>query len=139
MSNINNFLVQLQHSKFHTADGAEVLYGALGDGAFNLGLPCIFSYYRELGGVPLTGAEVQVNGGLKSARMSIEHNYGSVNSLFHICDRTAEYKLGKWHPYAGPQLRVCHLLTNCYNCLNGDSTATTFECQPPSLESYLAL
>ena len=39
------------------------------------------------------------------------------------------------------QLRVCHLLTSCYICLNGDHAGSinTFNIRPPQLEDYFEL
>jgi hypothetical protein len=44
-------------------------------------------------------------------------------------------------PYANEQLRVCHLLSNCYTCVNGNKTSSynKFKINPPVLENYLQL
>ncbi len=47
ISNLNKFLIQLQRGRFVTLARAEIIYGGFGDSAFNLGLQCIQSYYKE--------------------------------------------------------------------------------------------
>jgi hypothetical protein len=61
MSNLNEFLILLQRGLWITAGGAEVLFMAFGDGAYNLGLACISLYYRAFGGVPLTDDQDECN------------------------------------------------------------------------------
>lgn len=72
---------------------------------------------------------------------TIEKNYGMVSTLFKICTVVDKNKLAKEKPYALEQLRVCHLLLNCYVCLNKDqaSFTNTFGCNPPLLKDYLKL
>ena len=70
MSNLNEFLFLLQRGLWITADGAEVLFTAFGDGAYNLGLACISSYYRAFGAVPLTNEQDECNRHLRSARIT---------------------------------------------------------------------
>ena len=64
-----------------------------------------------------------------------------IGNIFCICTSPEGYKLAKRNPYALEQLRVCHLLVNCYICLNGDQASldNTFGVPPPTLEEYLAL
>jgi hypothetical protein len=47
MSNLNVFLIELQRGRFVTRAGDEVFFCGFGDSAYNLGLQCIQSYYRE--------------------------------------------------------------------------------------------
>jgi len=142
MSNLNAFLVWLQHGLFFLTGGVAVYYGVFGDTAFNLGLECIQSYYRAYGaGVQLSAAEQKCNNAIKAARITIEKNYGMTSNIFRICSSKEGLKLAKKNPYALEQLRVCHLLVNCYVCLNGDQASSdyTFGVSPPRLEDYLAL
>jgi hypothetical protein len=78
---------------------------------------------------------------MRSARIVIEKNYGMVSTLFRICSLTEGSKIAKKSPAVLEQLRVCHLLTNCYVCLNGDQagSSNTFNISPPLLEDYLEL
>jgi hypothetical protein len=85
--------------------------------------------------------EVKINAAFRAGWIPIEKNYGLTNCVFRICDTTRGYQLGKKRPYALEQLRVCHLLVNCYICLNGDqaSGVNTFNCPSPRIEDYLQL
>ena len=54
-SNLSNFLFLIQRGLWTTLAGAEIIFSVFGDGAYNLGLPCISSYFRSfVGGVELT-------------------------------------------------------------------------------------
>lgn len=87
MSGLNAFLELIQLN-------APVKFKLLGDGLFAMGLSCIVSYYRAIPGIfHLTVAETTINYVLKSARMTIEKNYGMTNVVFRICNATDEYKL----------------------------------------------
>ena len=141
MSQVNSFLTNLQNGLFNDA-GMPVFYGVLGYSAYHMGgWRCIQSYYRAFNGAELEEELWDVNYFLKAAWMTIEKNYGMVSSLFRICTNLGSYKLAKEKPYACEQLRVCHLLLNCYVCLNHDqaSSTNTFGCFPPCLSKYLKL
>ena len=141
MSQVNTFLTNLQNGLFNVAEGP-VFYSVLGDSAYRAGgWRCIQSYYRALNGAELQQELRDVNYFLKAARMTIEKSYGMVSGLFHVCTNLSDQKLAKEKPYACEQLRVCHLLFNCYVCLNHDqaSSTSTFGCSPPSLKNYLKL
>jgi len=56
-SNLSNFLFSIQRGLWSTVAGAEIIFSVFGDGAYNLGLPCISSYFRSFGG----GAELTVD------------------------------------------------------------------------------
>lgn len=100
----------------------------------------IRSYFRAFGpGVQLTEYQRICNKSIKKVRETIEWNYGEIYDLFQLTSDKRNFKFGKRNPYACQQLRVCHLLTNIYVCLNGDKTSTCFECPPPALEEYLSL
>ena len=136
MSGLDRFLFNIQRNKEH-------MYLGFGDGAYGAnGLRCIRSYFRAFGpGAQLTVHQETCNDRMKSVRENIEHNYGEIFDLFQLTTDKRNFKLGKQNPYAQEQLRVCHLLTNIYNCLNGDKSSgyQMFDCHPPSLEKYLSL
>lgn len=92
-------------------------------------------------GTQLTEAEKLCNKKMKPIRQAIEWSYGDVENIFQICANPKNYRLGKRLPYAQEQLRVCHLLSNIYVCLNGSKAASyqKFKCMPPSLDEYLRL
>ena len=113
----------------------------LGDSIFRGVLNYITSYYRAIPPAVLTPEETKINGAFRSCRMPIERNYGLNSCVQRICDTRRGIQLGKKHPYALEQLRVCYLLMNCYICLNGDqgSSSNTFGLSPPRLQDYLRL
>ena len=129
----------MQRGRFVTGEGAEVYYSGLGDCAFDLGLQCIQSYYKNYNGAELDAARAKCNSSMKAARIVIEKNYGQVSNEFRICCLKEGSKIAKKQPIAIEQLRVCHLLTNCYICMNGDQAGSvnTFNLCPPWLEDYL--
>jgi hypothetical protein len=90
---------------------------------------------------PRTPEEIYCNTRIASCRESIEWHFGDISVLFKICNDPAKFKLAQRNPYAIEQLRVCHLLGNIHNCLNGGkaSGALVFCCEPPELEEYLRL
>ena len=114
---------------------------AFGDGIFRGTLENITSYYRAILPNVLTAAQQKCNSALRCARVPIEKNYGQTSCVFRVCDSSAGIQLGKRHQYAIEQLRVCHLLMNCYVCLNGDQggSVNTFGISPPRLDRYLHL
>lgn len=129
MSGLNRFLVEIQRNRQHQ-------YQVMGDGVYGGGfMECVRSYFRP----PLTQEQSYCNKKLKACRQSIEWSYGDISVLFEICDDPKHYMLGKKNPYAIEQLRVCHLLVNIHNCLNGGKAAghNVFCCSPPTLEEYL--
>ena len=71
--------------------------------------------------------------------MSIEKNYGMTSRLFRVCVDREWSKLAKKVPYTAEQLRVSHLLVNCYVCCLGDQVSNTFGLIPLSLEEYLGM
>ena len=133
-SGLDNFLRIIQQNMPET-------YMALGDLIYNAQfLTCIRSYFIALGpGVVLSEEEREVNRELQWIRQEIEYYFGEVSCLFKICSDRSSYKLAKEHPYVVEQLRVCHLLTNIYNCLNGDKFSNKLGVQTPRLEDYLRL
>jgi hypothetical protein len=73
MSNLNEFLVQLQHGGFVYHDGTEVFFCALGDSAFNLGMQGIQSCYRKFHrGAKLEDAGSKCNTAMRAARIPIK-------------------------------------------------------------------
>ncbi|KAL7526186.1 hypothetical protein ACHAXR_002464 [Thalassiosira sp. AJA248-18] len=136
LSNLDNFLALIQaHLPPHERC---MLFG---DSIFRGLLQFITTYYRAIHPNVLTVPELTCNAAFRAARMPIERNYGQTSCVLRICDTKRGYQLGKRCPYALEQLRVCHLIMNCYICLNGDqgSSVNTFACSPPRLQDYLRL
>ena len=101
----------------------------------------ITTYYQAIPPGVLTAAELKINSGFWSAWQPIKKIYGLTSCVQQICNTSHVYQLAKRHPYALEQLRVCHLLMNCYICFNGDqaSGVNTFNCSPPKNSDYLHL
>lgn len=132
-SGLDDFIRLIQQHK-------PVLYMAFGDLIYNAHLTAIRSYYEAHGpGVVLTWQERLVNLEVSWIRQQIEYYFGEVSGLFKLCSDRESYKLAKEHPYVVEQLRVCHLLTNMYNCLNGDKFSSKLGVRTPVLEEYLQL
>ena len=136
LSNLDRFLSAIQA---HLP--AAMRCKCFGDSIFRGALEFIVTYYRALLPFVLSVSEKRCNAAFRAARMPIERNYGLKTCVFRICDSNSGWKLGKKCPYALEQMRVCHLLLNCYICLNGDqaSSNNTFACTPPRLQDYLRL
>lgn len=133
-SHLDDFLRLIQQDE-------PVQYTAFGDLAYGaLWLQCIGTYFEAFGdGTPLTVFEKVCNYEFKRARQRIEFDYGDRNNNNKIMQGKFNFRLGKQHPYAIEQVRVCHLLTNIYNCLHGNKSSSydCFRCDPPLLEDYL--
>jgi hypothetical protein len=112
-----------------------------GDSIFHGILQMITSHYRALPPDVLTPSELKCNAALRAARMPIEKNYGLQSCVQRLCDTRRGSSYGSVHLYAIEQLRVCHLLINCYICFNGNqaSGANTFAYPLPSIDQYLRL
>jgi len=123
--------------------GRPDVYSAFGDSAYNAQyLQCIRSYYISLiPGVDITDDQKICKNQIKPCRQAIEWSYGDIEHFFQICSHPRNYRRGKRLPYATEQLRVCHLLSNIYTCLNGNKASShqKFNLQPSSLEKYLEL
>jgi hypothetical protein len=73
MSSLNKFLIQLQRGRFIYRDGTEVLFGAFGDSAFNLGMQCIqSSYWGFHCGAKLDDARLKCNAAMRATRIPIK-------------------------------------------------------------------
>jgi hypothetical protein len=73
MSNLNEFVFELQRRCFCTQAGAEVYFCGFGDSAFDLGLQAIQSYYREFNhGAELDWPRARCKEAMRSARIAIE-------------------------------------------------------------------
>ena len=136
MSGLDRFLVLIQA---HLPPHLQCML--FGDSIFRGNLQMITSYYRALPPDVLTPSKLKCNAALRAARMPIEKNYGLQSCVQRLCDTRRGSSYGSVRPYAIEQLRVCHLLINCYICFNGDqaSGANTFAYPPPSIDQYLHL
>ena len=78
---------------------------------------------------------------MNSCRMCIEHNYGSLFSLFKIMIREEQHHLLHDGVNVFQLGIVCFLIQNCHVCFNGSTTGSTFNntVLPPSIEDYLPI
>ena len=135
-SGLNAFLRCIQRNLYQTA------YSVLGDKIYGVNLDCIRSYYSAYFRRNQMTEYMRIcDAEMKACRQSIEWNFGKNQNVFSICKDPDQFKLGKQNPYAMELLRVTHLMTNMYNCVNGDMSSGygKFDCAPPKLEEYLAL
>jgi hypothetical protein len=115
ISGLNRYLYHLQHDCFVATAGDEIIYSAFGDGIFNMGLWCIVLHFCAFGGFDLTLEQLLCNRHyVNSAQILIKHNYTLMSNLFCICANKEWNRMANKAPYAFEQLRVSHLMVNCY-------------------------
>ena len=136
MSRLDDFLGLIQQNK-------PMQYKGLGDFPYGaMWIQNISTYFQSFGdGTPLTQYERICNAEFKQIRQRIEFGFGIRENLFECGCKPSHFRLGKRYPYAIELVRVLHLLTNIYVCLNGDESSgyKCFRCPPPRLEDYLRL
>jgi hypothetical protein len=85
MGNLNKFLIQLQQGHFVTLAGVEVIYVGFGNLAFNLGLLCIQSYYKEfICSAMLNDAQAKCNKAMRLARLPSKTNSHGQQSFLNL-------------------------------------------------------
>ena len=93
-----------------------------------------------MGDIPLTKREEQENAAHKAARECVEWSYGDVVKLWDEANDWENRRLVGDPDDVLRTIRVLHLLTNCFNCLNGgSSTSSYYRCPPPTLDEYLTM
>lgn len=107
-------------------------YTLYGDPAYPIS-PHLICPYR---GAVLTDEQQEFNRTMSSARQSVEWCFGKIATNFSFLDFKKDLKI-LLQPVAKYYV-VGALITNCHTCLYGSQTSRYFQCQPPSLESYLA-
>jgi hypothetical protein len=117
------------------------VYAFYGDCAFLGGFQNIRTRHRPTPLFPLTQRQEHENVAMKKAREAIEWSYGLLTNLWHLSENREAFKLETDPNAVMAQIRVMHLLTNCYTCMHGNQVSSrhTFACPPPTLEAYLAL
>jgi hypothetical protein len=133
-SGIDHFLTQIQLGQQHS-------YAFYGDSAFQGPWTNIRTRHKATELHPLTQQEEDENKAMKKVRESIEWEYGSNTVLWKLASNKHRFKLETDPQVVMAQVRVMQLLTNCYTCLHGSNISSryTFDCPPPSLQSYLTL
>lgn len=97
-----------------------------GDPAYPLGLH-LQQPFRE---APLTPPMEQFNKSMSSVRTPVEWIFGDIVASFKFLDFKKNLKIGL--------SVVSALLRNALTCMYGNTTATFFNIEPPSLEEYFA-
>ena len=89
--------------------------------------------------MPLNEVEHEENRVMRCVRIAVEWSYGQVSDLWTISSAHLEKQLEVDAEMVLAQVRVMHLLTNCYTCIHGNTISShrSFCCNPPSLEEYL--
>jgi hypothetical protein len=125
-SNINDRIRDVQL-------GNEVQYLVYADKGYTDTTHCVAAYH----GAVLTAAQVQVNGVLTHARVTVEWCFGKVTERERYVDfhRTQQLQLQP----VGKYYRLCTVLTNAHTCLYGSQTGLHFGLTAPSLNDYFQL
>ena len=74
---------------------------------------------------------------MNSLREKIEHENGLFVNLWRHIEMVHKLNLYNQNLLQTKRILVYWFITNCYMCLNGNSTSTRFNLAPPSLEEYL--
>ena len=85
-------------------------------------------------GESLSARQQLENDSMSKCRQSIEWDYGQIGNLWKVCTFKDKLKLRK-QPVC-ELVSTCFLLTNAFNCMNGNQTALYFMCNPPTLEEW---
>ena len=134
-SDINRKLMDIQHHQFANPVGnnpAWILYKSYRDSAYGH-MECLQSRHR-VAGVLQENLRME-NVAMSRERESIEWSYGETSNLFPFVNYEKRQQL-----LASPVLEsyiTATIMRNCYATLNYISTSKFFDCDPPSLESWL--
>ena len=126
----SGLLEDLERNAFSPITGeAMCIYG---DPAYPLRLH-LQQPFRE---APLTAPMEQFNKSMSSVRTSVEWIFGDIVASFKFLDFKKNLKIGL--SAVGKHYVVSTLLRNALTCMYGNTTATFFNIEPPSLEEYFA-
>ena len=105
-----------------------------GDPAYTLSYGVMDGYKAQLS-CPLNPVLQAVNAHMSSLRVSVEHGFGKINSLWQFLDYSRGLKIG--HSPIGAYYIVAILLTNIHTCFRGSQVSDKFNCAPPDVHEYL--
>ncbi|XP_068738458.1 uncharacterized protein [Montipora capricornis] len=126
----SGLLDDLERNAFSPVTGeAMCIYG---DPAYPLRLH-LQQPFRE---APLTAPMEQFNKSMSSVRTSVEWIFGDIVASFKFLDFKKNLKIGL--SAVGKHYVVSALLRNALKCMYGNTTASFFDIEPPSLEEYFA-
>ena len=74
---------------------------------------------------------------MNSLREKIEHENGLFINLWRHIKMVHKLKMYNQGSILSRRIIVYWFITNCYTCLNGNTTSTRFNLAPPSLQEYL--
>lgn len=80
--------------------------------------------------------EKLVNKRMSKLRVTVEWGFAKILSLFPFLDFKKNLKVYKQE--VGDYYKVGTILANCHTCLYGSQVSSYFECDPPTIEQYLA-
>jgi len=107
-----------------------------GDPAYSLSFG-ILAPYQARPNRPLNNLLANVNVHMSELRISVEHGFGKVMTLWGYNGYKLGLKIGL-SPVAA-YFMVSVLLCNLYSCLNRNQTCKKFLCDHPSVHNYLAV
>jgi hypothetical protein len=100
----------------------------------------IFARSREFQkGFPRVGRthmQEAFNRAMNAARVSIEHVFGRVVSLWAFVDFAKQMKLRATRSHLVSQGTV---MTNCHACMYGNKVSKYFDVEPPDIYEYIAM
>lgn len=123
----SHLLEEMERDAFSPTGEAMCVYG---DPAYPLRIH-LQQPFRQ---VPLTAPMEQFNKSMSSVRSSVEWIFGDIIGSFKFLDFKKNLKIGL--SAVGQQYVVGTLLRNALTCLYGNTTATFFNLETPSLEEY---
>jgi DDE superfamily endonuclease len=126
----------------HVQQGQPCQYLFYGDSAFRGHWNCVRSRHEPTVNAPaLTQQQHDENTAMRRAREGIEWSFGLLTNLWKLASIRDRFKLETNEATVMAQVRVMHLLTNCYTCIHGNNISSdhSFACKPPELEAYLTL
>ena len=91
--------------------------------------------YKAQPSRPLNPVLQAINAHMSSLRVSVEHGFGKINSLWQFLDYSRGLKIGL--SPIGAYYMVAILLTNIHTCFRGSQVSKKFNCLPPDLQEYL--
>jgi hypothetical protein len=113
-----------------------------GDSAFRGHWNCVRTRHEPTVNAPaLTQQQHNENTAMRRAREGIEWSFCLLTNLWKLASIQDRFKLETNEATVMAQIRVMHLLTNCYTCIHGNNISSdhSFACKPPELEAYLTL
>jgi hypothetical protein len=117
-------------------------YAFYGDAAYTRGrYHSIVARHDPTPLAPLNERQKLENQAMKKVRISVEWSYQQVGGLWKLSEDPDAFKLEQDPAIVCAQIRVMHLLTNCYTCIHGNTSSSSgvFACEPPELEDYLVV